>query len=359
MIGLFMALALAGDPPRSPPKPMPPPAPPAQSHPKVITQPDWLALPSGDDMASHYPQEAKEQGIEGRAVIDCAVTVEGTLNDCEIQSETPEAKGFGPATVEIAASFRMRPQTVDGKPAGGGRVVVPVQWKLSEGTDEDGDVGYLTARPSQLVAPSERRAYSTWLYGEAREADGVVNGGACDSPRVTSRGPVLALAANQLLKSAQPEPASAWVEPVEVDGCGRAGVRLLMVWRVGPGEWRSLDDPQARALVPADQLVAKPESVKPGEDIGEPAWLKTPTQADRDGAYPAAAKGQGGGAAIDCAVTDDGALADCKVTAETPEGSGFGEAALRLAAQYRMKPISSGGKLVRGGRVELKVFWLR
>jgi TonB family protein len=39
---------------------------------------------------------------------------------------------------------------------------------------------------------------------------------------------------------------------------------------------------------------------------------------------------------IDCAVTDKGGLDDCKVASESPEGFGFGKAALQLSHRFQM-----------------------
>lgn len=65
-----------------------------------------------------------------------------------------------------------------------------------------------------------------------------------------------------------------------------------------------------------------------------------PSAGDADD-YPEQAREQGieeGSAVIDCALTKDGGLFDCKVLSETPPGAGFGEASIRAAAKVRMRP---------------------
>jgi hypothetical protein len=52
--------------------------------------------------------------------------------------------------------------------------------------------------------------------------------------------------------------------------------------------------------------------------------------------------GKEGSADIDCAVAPGGRLADCRVVKETPDGFGFGAAALRLSALFRMKDGHKG-----------------
>jgi TonB family protein len=67
-----------------------------------------------------------------------------------------------------------------------------------------------------------------------------------------------------------------------------------------------------------------------------PAWSKTPTAEEIEAAYPPAAASDGveGTAVLLCRRTPVGSLEQCTVTEETPAGRGFGEAALRLAANF-------------------------
>lgn len=56
-----------------------------------------------------------------------------------------------------------------------------------------------------------------------------------------------------------------------------------------------------------------------------------------------------GTAEIRCLVAGDGALSNCIVIGETPEGFGFGQSALRLAQIMKLKPETRDGKPVAGG----------
>jgi TonB family protein len=96
----------------------------------TVTNPDWLERPSGADLARYYPSLAQALGVQGRAVIECVVGVDGRLNDCVVIEEAPQGMGFGAATVEIAAHFRMTPQTRDGEPVDGASIRLPIQWRL-------------------------------------------------------------------------------------------------------------------------------------------------------------------------------------------------------------------------------------
>ena len=91
--------------------------------PVQITDPRWSRVPS--DLERFYPRRPLERGIEGRAVLDCAVSTTGALS-CSVVSETPESMGFGEAALRISREYSMVPAMVDGRPAPGRyRMVVP------------------------------------------------------------------------------------------------------------------------------------------------------------------------------------------------------------------------------------------
>jgi len=104
----------------------PPPAPPT---PSVITNPQWLERPSGRDFARYYPRRALERGQEGRVVLDCIVGSDGRIG-CSVSSEDPSGWDFGDAAVRISRSFRMSPRMENGAPTEGGRVRVPITFRV-------------------------------------------------------------------------------------------------------------------------------------------------------------------------------------------------------------------------------------
>jgi TonB family protein len=113
---------------------------------------------------------------------------------------------------------------------------------------------------------------------------------------------------------------------------------------------------------------ASNERVKPVDDLGrslegrviakgftflapgdaDPRWRRLATSEEIAAVYPAEAKKQGveGRVFMACNVTRSGAVVDCKITSETPIGSGFGAAALKLAPKFRLTPKIRGGKAV-------------
>lgn len=80
--------------------------------------------------------------------------------------------------------------------------------------------------------------------------------------------------------------------------------------------------------------------------------LRWPTLDERRRAHPPAAlrAGRSGRAELSCLIGLDERLSDCRVLSETPAGQGFGEAALRLATAFRVRPPMVEGRPQTGAR---------
>lgn len=76
--------------------------------------------------------------------------------------------------------------------------------------------------------------------------------------------------------------------------------------------------------------------------ITDPVWLERPRNPERF--YPREAFMQdiAGEVVLDCDVGLNGRL-DCAIVSETPEGRGFGDAALRIAGAHIMRPPTRNG----------------
>jgi protein TonB len=83
-----------------------------------------------------------------------------------------------------------------------------------------------------------------------------------------------------------------------------------------------------------------------------PGYDQIPTAEDMAKFYPEKALdvGKEGGAVLRCVVKKDRSLANCAVASETPQGFGFGDAALQVSKLFRMK---SGAK--PGSRISIPI----
>ena len=107
------------------------PGPPG-SGPRMISNPDWLDKPNGEDLGDVYPIAARVFGVTGRVVIDCRVGAEGDLQGCGVVSESPAGQGFAEAALNLTPKFKMRPRRVDGVAVGGAGVRIPIRFQTPE-----------------------------------------------------------------------------------------------------------------------------------------------------------------------------------------------------------------------------------
>jgi len=87
--------------------------------------------------------------------------------------------------------------------------------------------------------------------------------------------------------------------------------------------------------------------------------VQTPDENDISRTFPDRAQTMGisGSATMNCAIDEQGALADCKVIGEDPPGYGFDQAALIIARRFRWPTVNAAGHSVIGHRETLRIKW--
>lgn len=115
-----------------------------------------------------------------------------------------------------------------------------------------------------------------------------------------------------------------------------------------------IDAPTLAALsVAAEDEADDADLAASGAILIQPIWLRRPSAHDLARLYPDQAQraGVGGDVVLDCLVAASGEPRACEVISETPEGHGFGGAAIDLARRYRAKVVPAQA----GARVRLPI----
>jgi TonB family protein len=87
--------------------------------------------------------------------------------------------------------------------------------------------------------------------------------------------------------------------------------------------------------------------------IIKPDWIRKPSGEAVNRAYPERAlrEGVSGRVSLRCTVNADGTVSGCQPVSENPVDYGFGDAAIRLSKQFKMKPQTIDGMPVDGAVV--------
>ena len=105
----------------------------------------------------------------------------------------------------------------------------------------------------------------------------------------------------------------------------------------------------------AAEAQAQPQP--PQHIIVQPGWRTQPSADELAAAYPdeALPSGLNGKVTITCRVRITGKLSDCKVLKEEPSGHGFARAALILAQNFDLSPMTVDGKPTDTGVITIPV----
>jgi protein TonB len=107
-----------------------------QAAPKpTLTEVNWVATPTGQDIANVYPPTAVEAGKGGAVLLDCRVATEGSLEACLVEIEDPVGLEFGQAALELAPLFRMARTAPDGSETAGRRIRIPIMFNIVSNGD--------------------------------------------------------------------------------------------------------------------------------------------------------------------------------------------------------------------------------
>jgi len=94
----------------------------------------WTLLPTGADVARLYPRKALAAMINVSAVVDCTIR-DGVLEDCSARDESLKGFGIGEAAIALVQLSHMQMTTRDGQPVEGGKISLPVAFKMPPSAD--------------------------------------------------------------------------------------------------------------------------------------------------------------------------------------------------------------------------------
>lgn len=111
------------------------------------------------------------------------------------------------------------------------------------------------------------------------------------------------------------------------------------------------DAARAQQQAARDRRLAQHEPTPPATSI---SFLARPTARDFEAVYPTDAfrRGVTGRVVLECLSQADGELA-CAVASEDPAGEGFGEAARRAAARFRLPLTTPDGRTTVGSTISI------
>lgn len=305
--------------------------------------PGWLKRPSLQDLRTVWPLKALKEGYGGNATIRCIVTVQGALRQCQVLSETPAGGGFGGAGLALATQFLMKPALKGGTPVES-VVQIPITFP------EPGKALGSLLQPNTANAIGERiytrmpwrqaPTYAEMLAAYPAKARAAKVGGTAVLDCKLKDGAISACRTLQETPSGQ--------------GFGAAAKTLAPHFLTITADSKGVPLAPGRVQLPIVFPAAALEAGAPA--IGMPQFTAMPQFSDFKAAFPAAArKAQVYKARVvmSCAIAAEGALQGCTVASEDPAGLGYGEAALRLSAYFRVGVWTDEGLPTVGGVIRL------
>jgi hypothetical protein len=311
-----------------------------------------------------WPAGAWERRMDGHVVLTCLVDVHGLAEQCRVAFEKPAGRGFGTAALELQPTLKLTPlKGADGQPVAA-KMNIGLEFRapnssnnlqdLASAAKVGGDGGINAANLAVSQNPISMRDivmmnHPVWVEAPSFEdlakayprRGGGVEGYAVAHCEVERTGFLNKCIASKELPAAK--------------GFGPAAIALAHRFKVSAEVMKYAPH---GAPIEVDIPIRFPAPGAEDRTVSAPAWLAgfDPEQVPKLFPPEAAAKGLTSGRGVaKCLVTPDGSLADCAPDAADPDGMGFSEAAVKLAATMRMNLWSADAQPVEGGTVRVAI----
>jgi TonB family protein len=320
--------------------------------------PEWVHRPTPYDLLAVYPRDALRRHTGGRAVITCTVSVQGVLRACSVLAESPEGLGFGAAAIALTPQFLMSPAIYHGARIES-TITLPVRFQSG---DAGGDPPTGSHIPSGISSQ-----HAAHVSGTPQDTPG---------PAIAARVRWVDAPTYAQVVAAYPDKARA----ARLPGHATLDCSILATRRLGDCDVLSevpaglgfgmaakglagyFLAPDSGSLAGARTQIAftfAAEMLDAGARIvGKPEWSRLPEALDMAQAFPAAATAAHvavGHVALSCVIEPAGMLKDCTVQRQSPEGLGFGDAALALSGLFQVSVWTDEGLPTVGGRVSVPI----
>ena len=319
------------------------------------------------EFASVWPRAAYEARIKGEVTLSCLIDRHGLAEHCDVASETPQGKGFGDAALQLRPTFKLTPaHDAEGPIDATMRIAIefnPPDPQLVEfggpesgGANADGCGGM--GKPCadfMVLGNTLNRRNITMVNNPVWAAAPTFEDLAQAYPARAGGMEGYAVAHCEVLRSGSLDACQITKESPESRGFGKAADALSRKFKV---------DPDIAAARPhedmwVDLAIRFPApGGEPDRSVTSPRWVAGFDPDEAMALYPpeAAAKGVTTGRGVArCVVAPEGTLSDCTPQPGDPDGLGFSEAAVKLAATMRMNPWTADASPVDGAVVDVAV----
>lgn len=311
-----------------------------------------------------WPAGAWERRIDGHVVLTCLVDVHGLAEHCRVAFEKPGGRGFGAAALELQPTLKLNPlKGADGQPVAA-KMNIGLEFRAPNSTDNMQDLasrasvggsgGINAANLSISQNPISMRSivmmnHPVWV--EAPSFEDLARA----YPRRGGGAEGYAVAHCEVERSGVLTRCVASKELPPAKGFGPAAIALAHRFKVSAEVMKYAPH---GAPIEVDIPIRFPAPGAVDRTVSAPSWLAgfDPDQAPKLFPPDAAAKGLTSGRGVArCRVTPAGGLADCAPDSGDPDGIGFSEAAVKLAATMRMNLWSADAQPVAGGTVRVAI----